>query len=231
MERLAGCRAPHLDAALGLIFTERRAARIADNFPYRFYATLTRTCFKSRRGRATPARGTGHDPVSNSRIDKLVQALTVLVVDDNQYMRKVVRNILVNLGVKNIHEAPDGIAGLEAIRMFAPDLVILDWEMPLLNGPELVRIVRSPGVFPLPDIPIIMLTSHGERKRIVEAVRIGVNEFLCKPVSAKALTDRFISILAKPRASVHVGEYYGPEPRKTLVGQEPSEESGEPVTP
>ena len=64
--------------------------------------------------------------VSNNRIDKLVQSLTVLVVDDNQYMRKVVRNILVNLGVKNIHEAGDGIAGLEAIRMFAPDLVILD---------------------------------------------------------------------------------------------------------
>jgi CheY-like chemotaxis protein len=85
--------------------------------------------------------------VANSRIDKLVQSISVLIVEDNQYMRKVVRNMLVNIGVKNIHEAPDGIAGLEAIRMFAPDLVILDWEMPLLNGAELVRIVRSPGVF------------------------------------------------------------------------------------
>src|SRR5262249_11361330 len=96
-------------------------------------------------------RQTRPNPVSNSRIDKLVQSLAVLVIDDNQYMRKVVRNILVNLGVKNVHEAADGIAGLEAIRMSAPDLVVLDWEMPLLNGAELVRIVRSPGVFPVPD--------------------------------------------------------------------------------
>ena len=103
------------------------------------------------------------------------------------------------------------------IRAASPDIVILDWEMPLLNGPEFVRIVRSPGVFPLPDIPIIMLTAYGDRRRIVEAVKLGVNEFLCKPVSAKALTDRFVSILAKPRASVHVGDYYGPEPRKLMM--------------
>ena len=71
----------------------------------------------------------------------------------------------------------DGIAGLDAIRIVAPDLVILDWEMPLLNGAEFVRIVRSPGVFPLPDVPIIMLTAHGERWRVVEASRLGVNEY------------------------------------------------------
>src|SRR5438477_1288078 len=177
MERLAGRRAPHIDAALALTFPERPAARVADNFQDRFYASLTRSCF-SRANANMSARGTGHYPVSNSRIDKLVQSLTVLVIDDNQYMRKVVRNLLVNLGVKNIHEAPDGIAGLEAIRMLAPDLVILDWEMPLLNGAELVRIVRSPGVFPVPDVPIIMLTGHVERWRVIEASRLGVNEFL-----------------------------------------------------
>ena len=157
--------------------------------------------------------------VASSRIDKLVQSISVLIVEDNQYMRKVVRNMLVNIGVKNIHEASDGIAGLEAIRMFAPDLVILDWEMPLLNGAELVRIVRSPGVFPYPDVPIIMLTAFGDRRRLIEAVKLGVNEFLCKPVSAKALCDRFVSILAKPRASVQVGEYYGPEPRKLMPAE------------
>ena len=106
----------------------------------------------------------------------------------------------VNIGVKDVHEASDGIAGLEAIRTVAPDVVILDWEMPLLNGAELVRIVRSPGVFPMPDVPIIMLTGHGERWRVVEAARLGVNEFLSKPVSAKALLDRMVAILTKPRA-------------------------------
>ena len=152
--------------------------------------------------------------VSNNRVEKLVQSIAVLIVDDNQYMRKVIRNILVNIGVKNIHEAADGIAGLEAIRMFAPDLVILDWEMPLLNGAELVRIVRSPGVFPVPDVPIIMLTGHVERWRVIEASRLGVNEFLKKPVSGKALLDRIMAILTRPRAMVRLGDYYGPEPRK-----------------
>jgi two-component system, chemotaxis family, chemotaxis protein CheY len=152
--------------------------------------------------------------VASNRTDKLVQSISVLIVEDNQYMRKVVRNILVNIGVKNIHEAADGIAGLEAIRMLAPDLVVLDWEMPLLNGAELVRIVRSPGVFPVPDVPIIMLTGHVERWRVIEASRLGVNEFLKKPVSGKALLDRIMAILTRPRAMVRLGDYYGPEPRK-----------------
>src|SRR5438094_10628928 len=111
-----------------------------------------------REGPSAPAGAQAMQSVLSNRFEKLVQSLAVLVVDDNQYMRKVVRNILVNLGVKNVHEAADGIAGLEAIRMSAPDLVVLDWEMPLLNGAELVRIVRSPGVFPVQDVPIIMLT-------------------------------------------------------------------------
>jgi two-component system, chemotaxis family, chemotaxis protein CheY len=146
-------------------------------------------------------------------LEGVIHGLRVLVVDDNQYMRKLVRNLLLNIGIKDVHEAADGIDGLEAIRTIMPDLVILDWEMPLLNGPEMVRIVRSPGVFPGSDVPIIMLTAHGERWRVVEAVRIGVNEFMVKPVSAKGLLDRIVSIMANPRRVVRVGDYYGPEPR------------------
>lgn len=152
----------------------------------------------------------------NNRIDKRLQSITVLVVDDNQYMRKVVRNILVSLGVKTILEAPDGTSGLDAIRMFAPDLVILDWEMPLLSGAEVVRVIRTPGVFPVPDVPIIMLTAHVERWRVMEATRLGVNEFLKKPVSGKSLHDRMVTILTRPRPMVRLGEYYGPEPRKLM---------------
>jgi two-component system, chemotaxis family, chemotaxis protein CheY len=152
----------------------------------------------------------------SSGVEKLVQSLTVLIIDDNQYMRKVVRNLLVNIGVKNIHEAVDGIAGLECIRAVSPDIVILDWEMPLLNGAELVRLVRSPGTFPVPDVPIIMLTGHVQRWRVVEAANLGVNEFLAKPVSGKALLDRMVAILTKPRPMVRLGDYYGPEPRKPI---------------
>jgi DNA-binding response OmpR family regulator len=152
--------------------------------------------------------------LSRAEIDQIIHSLGILVIDDNQYMRKIVRSLLTNIGVHDIYEAADGIAGLEAIRTLTPDVVILDWELPLLNGAEFVRIVRTPGAFPIPDIPIIMLTSHGERWRVIEAVRLGVNEFLCKPVSAQSLLERLIAIVAKPRPAVQLGDYYGPEPRK-----------------
>jgi DNA-binding response OmpR family regulator len=155
--------------------------------------------------------------LSKSDVEAMIQELSILIVDDNQYMRKIVRNLLVNIGVRKVYEASDGIAGLDAIRIVTPDVVIIDWELPLLNGAEFVRIVRSPGVFPFSDIPIIMLSSHGERWRVVEAVRIGVNEYLRKPVSAQALLDRLTAIVAKPRPVVQLGDYYGPAPRKLVA--------------
>jgi two-component system, chemotaxis family, chemotaxis protein CheY len=157
--------------------------------------------------------------LSKKDVADRIQGLCVLVVDDNQYMRKMIRNLLVNCGVKDIYEAGDGIAALDTIRTVGPDVVILDWEMPMLSGAELVRIVRSPGVFPMPDIPIIMLSAHGERWRVVEAVKLGVNEYLVKPVSAKSLYDRLVSITIDPRPSVQLGDYYGPEPRKLANDQ------------
>lgn len=154
--------------------------------------------------------------ISTKRAEVLVQQLSVLVVDDNPFTRTMVRGLLGTIGVRTIFEASDGIEALELIRSASPNVVLLDWEMPLLNGPEVVRIVRSPGVFPAPDIPIIMLTGHLERWRIVESVKLGVNEFLSKPVSAKALLDRMVSILLKPRASIQLDGYYGPLPRDPM---------------
>lgn len=152
----------------------------------------------------------------------LIEQARVLVVDDNPFMRGIVRNLLANVGVKAVYEAGDGIEALEQIRSILPNVVILDWEMPLLSGAELVRIVRSPGVFPMPDVPIIMITGHCERWRVIEAVRLGVNEFLIKPVSAKAIYDRLVAIMTQPRAVVQMGDYYGPEPRKLLTESEDS---------
>jgi DNA-binding response OmpR family regulator len=122
--------------------------------------------------------------------------------------------LLQAIGVRDIYEAFDGKSGLEGVCLFAPDIVLLDWEMPSPNGPDFVRTVRSPDRFPFPDVPIIMLTGHSERSRVVEAVRLGVNEYLLKPVSTKALLARIASILTKPRRIVKRGDYYGPEPRK-----------------
>jgi two-component system, chemotaxis family, chemotaxis protein CheY len=158
-----------------------------------------------------------------SQIARQLLALKVLIVDDEFTMRKVTRSLLQAIGVRNIYEANNGKSGLEAICIQAPDVVILDWEMPSPNGPEFVRRVRAPDAFPLPDVPIIMLTCHGERSHVVEAVNLGINEFLLKPVSTKALLARLVSVLTRPRRMVKRGDYYGPEPR-LFAGHKPDSE-------
>jgi CheY-like chemotaxis protein len=153
-------------------------------------------------------------PIDTKALAQRLAAIRVLVVDDEHYMRKVVRTMLMGLGVRDILEASEGPTGLDLIRSASPDVVILDWQMPGLDGNAFVRIVRSPDTFPCPDVPIIMLTGHGERSRVIEAMQIGVNEFLLKPVSSKSLQDRLISVLAHPRPLIRSGGYYVPAPRK-----------------
>lgn len=159
--------------------------------------------------------GTG--PMDTKSLATRFAATKVLVVDDEHYMRKVVRTLLMSIGIRTVYEAHDGPAGLDLVRSMAPDVVIVDWQMPGLDGASFVRMVRSPDTFPFPNVPIIMLTGHGERSRVVEAVQIGVNEFLLKPVSSKALQSRMISVLTKPRPMVQSGSYYGPVPRKMVT--------------
>jgi two-component system, chemotaxis family, chemotaxis protein CheY len=161
----------------------------------------------------------------NAELAQRVANLKVLVVDDELTMRKVTRSLLQAIGVKTIFEAHDGRTGLDAVCTVAPDIVILDWEMPSPNGPEFMRHLRSPKSFPLPDVPVIMLTAYGERSRVVEAVRLGINEYLLKPVSSSALLARLVSILTKPRRMVKRGDYYGPEPR-TFSSYNPDPDAG-----
>jgi CheY-like chemotaxis protein len=159
-------------------------------------------------------------------VEAVIRSARVLIVDDEFNMRKVIRTLLLSVGVTNIHEAPDGPTGLQAIRVHEPHVVILDWQMPGMTGPEFVKRVRSPATFPYPDVPIIMLTGHGEASRVIEAMRVGVHEFLLKPVSGNALRARLVSVLLKPRPMVRRGDYYGPEPRK-LAGFNPGVDSYE----
>jgi two-component system chemotaxis response regulator CheY len=147
-------------------------------------------------------------------VEALVKTAKVLIVDDEYFTRKVIRTLLLSVGVSDIHDASDGPSGLRAIRAFAPDVVILDWEMPGMSGVEFARTVRSPIDFPYPDVPIIMLSGHGERSRVLEALQHGVHEFLLKPVSSRALFARIAAVLSAPRTMVKCGDYYGPEPRK-----------------
>jgi two-component system chemotaxis response regulator CheY len=134
-------------------------------------------------------------------LEPRLAALTVLVVDDDLHMRKVVRTMLATIGVKTTFEAHDGPSGLAALRAHAPDLVLVDWEMPVLDGMQFTRLVRLPAAVPDPDVPIIMLTGHSERWRVEEAARFGVREYLLKPVSTKALQERIVSVLSHPRAA------------------------------
>ena len=153
-------------------------------------------------------------------IEKLLQGLNILIVDSNAYMRRLTRMMLTNLGAKSVIEAADGLAALEHIRTCDPDVMLLDWDMPVLNGMEVMRIVRSPGVFPRPNLPIIMLTNRAQRSSVVQALRAGVHEFLVKPTSPKALHDRLMSIVIKPRPMMKLGNFYVPKPRRLPAGYE-----------
>ena len=132
-------------------------------------------------------------------LEARLAALKVLVIDDDAHMRKVVRTMLTTIGVKTTFEAHDGPSGLAALRAYAPDLVLLDWEMPVLDGMQFTRLVRLPAAVPDPDVPIIMLTGHSERWRVEAAARLGVREYLLKPVSTKALQERIVSVLSYMR--------------------------------
>ncbi len=155
--------------------------------------------------------------MSAKQIEKLIEGLGILVVDESQYTRKLTRMMLMNIGAKTIYEAADGVAALDVIRSANPDVAILDWALPVLGGAQVVKIVRSPGIFPKPHLPIIMLTASAQRSHVSEALRLGVHEFLLKPTSPGALRDRLLSILVKPRPMLQIGKFYVPTPRRMIA--------------
>lgn len=137
--------------------------------------------------------------------DALIRSARVLIVDDEFTTRKLVRTLLLGMGVTDVHDAADGASGLAAVGALDLDVVILDWQMAGMNGPDFVRRVRAPQSSH-PNVPIISLTGHGERSRVVEAMRLGVHEFLVKPVSGQALHERLASTLHKPRMTARRGD-------------------------
>ena len=148
-----------------------------------------------------------------TKFDMAIERLVVLIADSNSYTRRLTRSMLTNIGVKVNHEVADGVAALEAIRTINPDVMILEWEMTVMDGREVMRTMRSPGKFPRPNLPVIMLTDCGQRSRLEEALRLGVHEFLVKPISSKTLQQRLFGILIKPRPMVLAGGFYVPMPR------------------
>jgi CheY-like chemotaxis protein len=148
-----------------------------------------------------------------SKVERAIEHLVVLVADNSAYMRKLMRTMLDQSGVKGVYEAGDGIAALEAIRSVNPDVLIINWDLAVLSGSEVVRMVRSPEAFPRPDLPVIMLLDDGLCSRVLNAAQLGVHELLIKPVSAKMLQERLLALTLAPRPMMRAGGYYGPTPR------------------
>ena len=144
--------------------------------------------------------------MSGYRFDRL----KILVVDDNQHMRKLVVAILQAFGVIQIFEAADGNQAWTMLREANPDVVILDWMMEGLTGIELVKMVRTSPQTPNPFVPIIMLTGYTQVDHVRQARDAGVNEFLAKPVSVKAVMSRLVSVIEHPRPYVRTKAYFGP---------------------
>jgi two-component system chemotaxis response regulator CheY len=147
------------------------------------------------------------------RLDRL----TVLIVDDNQHMRTLIRTILESLGVAHILDARDGAHALEKMGQTQIDLVVLDWNMEPMDGLELTRHLRRSTDSPDPFVPVIMLSGHTERSRVMQARDAGVTEFMAKPVSARSLYARIVSIIENPRPFVRTGDYFGPDRRRQML--------------
>ncbi len=140
--------------------------------------------------------------------------LRFLIVDDSIYMRRVMKALLHGFGAREVHEADDGASGLEMFMSQTPDVIILDWEMPLLDGLEVTRMIRNPTSSVNPFAPIIMVTGHSEKRRVTIARDAGINEFLVKPISPKALHDRIMTVVASPRPYIRTKTYFGPDRRR-----------------
>jgi two-component system, chemotaxis family, chemotaxis protein CheY len=141
--------------------------------------------------------------------------LRFLVVEDSAPMRRIMRTILHGFGSRDVYEAEDGASGLEAFQHYSPDIIITDWVMPVFDGIELTSAIRQPDASLNPYVPIILVTGHTQRKRVIQARDAGITEFLAKPVSAKALYQRILSVIAVPRPFIKARSFFGPDRRRT----------------
>ena len=118
--------------------------------------------------------------------------MKVLVVDDFATMRRIVKNILVQLGFKNIIEADDGTSALEILQKEKVDLIISDWNMPKMTGLDLLKTVR--GDANLAATPFIMVTAEAQQDNIIAAVKAKVSQYIVKPFTADTLAEKMNKI-------------------------------------
>ena len=121
--------------------------------------------------------------------------IKILVVDDFATMRKVIRNLLKQVGYENIAEAEDGILALRVLKSQKVDLVISDWNMPNMTGLELLKAVRADE--DLKTTPFLMVTAEALQDNVIAAVKAGVSNYIVKPFTAEVLNDKITKILEK----------------------------------
>lgn len=132
-----------------------------------------------------------------------------LVVDDNPHMRYIIKTILRGFGIPRCLEAKDALDAIDKLRNETVDLAIIDYNMPMINGIELCRMIRrDPG--PFRYVPVIMLTAHSERSKVMAARDAGITEFCAKPVTAKELFLKFVAVVDRARPHVAAKGYLGP---------------------
>jgi two-component system chemotaxis response regulator CheY len=118
--------------------------------------------------------------------------MRILVVDDFSTMRRIIKNILRQLGYNNIVEADDGTTGWEILNKDKIDFVISDWNMPKMTGIELLRKVRGSEEFA--DMPFLMVTAEAQQENIIEAVQAKVSNYIVKPFTAETLGQKIDKI-------------------------------------
>ncbi len=120
--------------------------------------------------------------------------MKLLVVDDSSTMRRIIKNTLARLGYKDILEGGDGLEGWAAMDANPDiDMLITDWNMPEMNGLELVKKVRADGRFK--DLPIIMVTTEGGKAEVITALKAGVNNYIVKPFTPQVLKEKLGAVM------------------------------------
>jgi two-component system chemotaxis response regulator CheY len=125
--------------------------------------------------------------------------MRILIVDDFSTMRRIVKNLLNDLGYSNTAEADDGHTALAALRAAPFDFVVTDWNMPGMTGIELLRAIRADDK--LKTLPVLMVTAEAKREQIIEAAQNGVNGYIIKPFTAQTLEEKLGKIFERLAAT------------------------------
>ena len=121
--------------------------------------------------------------------------MKILVVDDFSTMRRIIKNLLRDLGFHNTHEADDGSTALPMLKEGDYDFLITDWNMPKVNGIDLLQQMRSDPN--LNSIPVLMVTAEAKRDQIIEAAQAGINGYIVKPFTANVLKEKMDKIFER----------------------------------